>query len=68
MGGAAQGSGDAKHRWNGCGGRSRGGLTTKIHALVRVELQFELLRFGEKRTRGDLRGPASPKQHRTSPD
>ena len=34
MGGAACGSGDAKHRWRSCGGRSRGGLTTKIHALV----------------------------------
>ena len=33
MSGAAQGSGDAKHRWNGCEGRSRGGLTTKVHAL-----------------------------------
>ena len=34
MGGAAQGSDDAKHRWKSCVGRSRGGLTTKIHALV----------------------------------
>ncbi|MBS1183968.1 MAG: transposase family protein [Proteobacteria bacterium] len=37
MGGADKGSGDLQDRWNGCVGRSRGGLTSKIHALVDAE-------------------------------
>lgn len=37
MGGADKGSCDLQDRWNGCVGRSRGGLTSKIHALVDAE-------------------------------
>lgn len=37
MGGAGKGSGDLQGRWNACVGRSRGGLTSKLHALVDAE-------------------------------
>lgn len=34
MGVGAKAFGDPQDRWKGAGGRSRGGLTTKLHAMV----------------------------------